>query len=320
MRNFITTQILVVLSLYSYAGVSAQTTTPSDATVASLEKDDDRYRIGFQDVLEVKVFNHANLSQRATVSPNGTITLFRLDRPVVAVCKSESELAREIAAAYKAKFIRNPEVTVNVADQRSQSIGVMGAVVKPDYFFVKRRFHLLEMLALAGGPNKESGTRVIVSRTGSTSKCKEADDPDQEINVYSFKLRDVQEGKKTFWMQPGDLVSVLEADIVYVYGNVKQEGAIKIRETTTLTQAIVTAEGLKPAAKKDKIRILRQKGDSGEREELVFDLNQIDKGKIPDPILQPNDIVAVSEDKAKAIMYGFANAIKNAAPNAALRF
>ncbi|MBK9530173.1 MAG: hypothetical protein IPO41_18140 [Acidobacteria bacterium] len=49
-------------------------------------------------------------------------------------------------------------------------------------------------------------------------------------------------------------------------------------------------------------------------------MNQIDKGKIPDPILQPNDIVTVSEDKAKAIMYGFANAIKNAAPNAALRF
>jgi len=306
--------------LCSFVGISAQTTAPSDLTVASMEKDDDRYRIGFQDVLDVRVFKHAELSQRVSVSPNGTITLFRLDKPVVAVCKSESELARELAAAFKAKFIRDPEVTVSVAEQRSKSIGGKGAVVEPEYFFVKRRFHLLEMLALAGGPNKESGTRVIVSRTGSTSNCKQLDAPDQEINVYSFKLRDVQEGKKTFWMQPGDLVSVLEADIVYVYGNVKQEGAIKIRETTTLTQAIVTAEGLKPAAKKDKIRVLRQKGDGGEREELVFDLNQIDKGKIPDPILQPNDIVAVSEDKAKAIIFGFANAIKNAAPNAALRF
>lgn len=320
MRNFIITLSVFLFALCSFVEISAQTTTPSGVTVASMEKDDDRYRIGFQDVLEVRVFKHAELSQRVSVSPNGTITLFRLDKPVVAVCKSESELARELAAAFKAKFIRDPEVTVNVAEQRSQSIGVMGAVGKPDYFFVRRRFHLLEMLAMAGGPNKESGTRLIVSRTGSTSNCKQADEPDQEINVYSFKLRDIQEGKKTFWMQPGDLVSVLEADIVYVYGNVKQEGAIKIRETTTLTQAIVTAEGLKPAAKKDKIRILRQKGDSGEREELVFDLNQIDKGKIPDPILQPNDIVAVSEDKAKAIMYGFANAIKNAAPNAALRF
>ena len=320
MRNFITTLSVSILALCSCFGIWAQSTAPSDTTVAMVDKDDDRYRIGFQDVLEVRVFKHSELSQRVSVSPNGTISLFRLDRPVVAVCKSETELAREIAAAYKAKFIRDPEVTVNVADQRSQSIGVMGAVGKPEYFFVKRRFHLLEMLALAGGPNKESGTRVIVSRTGSTSKCKQADDPDQEVNVYSFKLRDIQEGKKTFWMQPGDLVSVLEADIIYIYGNVQQQGAIKIRESITLTQALATAEGLKPAAKKDKIRVLRQKGDKGEREELVFDMNLIDKGKISDPILQPNDIVAVSEDKAKAILLSFASAIKNTVPNAALRF
>ncbi|MBK9530175.1 MAG: polysaccharide biosynthesis/export family protein [Acidobacteria bacterium] len=156
MRNFITTLSVTVLALFSFVGISAQTSTPSDVTVAAMEKDDDRYRIGFQDVLEVRVFKHAELSQRVSVSPNGTITLFRLDKPVVAVCKSESELARELAAAFKAKFIRDPEVTVSVAEQRSQSIGVMGAVGKPDYFFVRRRFHLLEMLAMAGGPNKES--------------------------------------------------------------------------------------------------------------------------------------------------------------------
>lgn len=321
MRNFITTLSLGALALCSVAGIFAQGTTPSDATVALAERDDDRYRIGFQDVLEVRVFKHAELNQRATVSPKGTITLFRLDKPIVAVCKSETELAEEIAAAYKAKFIRNPEVIVSVAEQRSQSIGVSGAVVKPESFFVKRRHHLLEILAMAGGPNKESGTRIIVARYGSTSECRLDDSQnDQEVAVFGFKLRDVQEGKKIFWMKPGDVVSVLESDIVYVYGNVNEQGAYNIRESITLTQALVTAKGLKSAAKKDKIRILRQKGDGEEREELVFDLNQIDKRKIPDPILQPNDIVAVSEDKAKAIIYGFANAIKNSVPNAALRF
>lgn len=322
MRNFITTLSVSILVLCSCFGVFAQgINTPSDSTVAVADKDDDRYRIGFQDVLEVRVFKHADLSQRVSVSPNGTISLFRLDKPVVAVCKSETELAREIAAAYKAKFIKNPEVIVNVADQKSQSIGVMGAVVKPEYFFVRRRFHLLEMLALAGGPSKDSGTRLIVVRSGGTANCKQ--DPnnvEESASVFGFKLRDVQEGKKTFWMQPGDLVSVLEADIIYMYGNVERQGAIKIRESITLTQALVTAEGVKPAAKKDKIRVLRQKGDGGEREELFFDLNKINSGKAPDPVLQPNDIVAVSEDKAKSIILGFANALKNSVPNAALRF
>lgn len=294
-------------------------TTPSDTAFAGIADDKDRYRIGLRDVLDIQVYLHPDLSQRAPVSPAGTITLFRLDAPIVAVCKSELELAAEISAAYKKKFIKDPQVKVVVADQKSQAVGVMGAVTTPGYYYVNRRVHLLEILAQAGGPNKESGTRLIVARTGSNSNCKQSTDNDPDVSVIGFKIRDVQEGKETFWMEPGDIVSVLDADVVYIYGNVHQQGAIRIRENITLTQAIVSAEGLKPAAKKDKVRILRQKPGSLEREELVFDLNQIDKGKIPDPFLEPNDIVAVSEDRAKAIIQGFANAIKTSLPSAVYR-
>lgn len=292
--------------------------TSSDGAVA--QRSDDRYRIGFQDVLDVQVYRHADLRQRVPVSPDGKIRLFRLD-PITAVCKTENELADEIAAAYKARFIRDPEVTVTVAEQRSQTVSVIGAVEKPGSFNVGRKLHLLELLALAGGPNKESGTRLLVARTGSSSNCKEAgSDENAEISVMGFKIREVQEAKSIFWMQPGDVVSVLDADIVYVYGNVNQQGAIRVREPITLTQAIASSEGLKSAAKKDKIRILRQKAGTAEREELIFDLDQIDKRKVADPILEPNDIVAVSEDRTKAIILGFANAIRNSVPNAALRF
>ena len=120
-------------------------------------------------------------------------------------------------------------------------------------------------------------------------------------------------------MLPGDVVSVLDADIVYVYGNVNKQGSYKIREPITLTQAIVSAEGLRPTAKKDKVRILRQKAGAADREEFVFDLNQIDKGKIKDPFLEPNDIVAVSEDKTKSILFGIGNTMKTAVPNAIYR-
>ena len=315
-----------LLALFGVVDAAAQTTaapakvsTPSETLVAGIADQKDRYRIGFRDVLEIQVFKHADLNQKVAVSPNGTISLFRLDRPVMAVCKTELELAAEISAAYKEKFIRDPQVKLVVAEQKSQYVAVMGAVENPNTFFVNRRMHLLEMLALAGGPNKESGTRLIVARTGSTSNCKEAADDDSVVSVIGFKIRDIQEGKRTFWMQPGDIISVLDADIVYVYGNVNAQGAIKVREPITLTQAIVSAEGLKPAAKKDKIRILRQKTDGSQREELVFDLNQIDKGKVKDPFLEPNDIVAVSQDTSKAILLGFANAIKTSVPNAALR-
>lgn len=329
MRNLRTVSLFILLSLIPVLGVAAQDaaatiarSTLSEKAVQPQSVKDDRYLIGFQDVLDIQIYRHPDLSQRATVSPNGTISLFRLDQPIVAVCKTEGELAAELAVAYKEKFIKDPQVKVVVAEQKSQTVSVIGAVEKPGSQFITRRVHLLELLALAGGPNKEAGTRLWVARTGSTSNCKNPalDDDSAEVSVTAFKIRDVQEGKETFWIQPGDVVSVFEADVVYVYGNVNQQGALKIREPITLTQAIASAEGLKSAAKKDKIRILRQLPGGRDRAELVFDLNQIDKGKVKDPFLEPNDIVAVSEDKTKAILLGFANSIKNAVPNAALRF
>jgi polysaccharide export outer membrane protein len=302
-------------------GIGQSNGTPSDQNSMNPSERGERYRIGFQDVLEVQVFKHPNLSQRVPVGANGSILLFRLDKPVTAVCKTERELADDIASAYKEKFIRDPQVTVVVAERKSQSFAVLGAVEKPGNFFVDRKIHLLEMLALAGGPNKEAGTRLLVARTGSSTNCKEGaarDEPD--VSVLDYKIRDVQEGKQIVWMKPGDVVTVLDADIVYMYGNVNKQGSYKIREPITLTQAIVSAEGLKPTAKKDKIRILRQRQGSAEREEFVFDLNQIDKGKVRDPFLEPNDIVAVSEDRTKSILLGFANSLKSSVPNVLYRF
>jgi polysaccharide export outer membrane protein len=202
-------------------------------------------------------------------------------------------------------------------------MSVIGAVVKPALYYVGRKVHLLELLALSGGPNEEAGSRLIVARTGGTSHCG-ADANSSGINnddiaLMTFKLRDVQEGKSTLWMKPGDVVSVLEADFVYVYGNVEKPGQIKMREPITLTQAIATSLGLKSATDKDKVRVLREKGNGEEREELIFDLAAIEKGKAKDPYLEPSDIVAISRDKAKSILLAVTDAIKGGIPSAIAR-
>lgn len=279
----------------------------------------DRYRIGFQDVLDIQVFRHPELNQRVSVSPAGTITLFRLENPVVAVCKTDRELAVAIADAYREKYLRDPQVNVVVAEQRSQPVGVIGAVEKPGSFYLSRKVHLLELLAMAGGPNKEAGTRMIVARPGNAFGCQMENDADNDLAVVDFKIRDIQEGKRTFWLQPGDIVSVLDADIIYVYGNVNKQGSIRVREPITLTQALASSEGLKATAKRDRVRILRQTQGSLERQEIILDLNQIDKGKINDPFLEPNDIVAVSEDRVKSILQGVANSLRSSIPSAIYR-
>lgn len=285
------------------------------SAVTPNNKTDERYRIGYQDTLQITVFNNDKLSRVVSVNPNGTILLPRIDKPIVAVCKTERELADVITAEYKKDYLKDPFIDVKAVEQKSQAFGVIGAVEKPGYYFINKKIHLLEMLAFAGGPNKEAGTRMLVARTGSSSYCKNdvpvVNEDEKEFQVFDFKIRDVQEAKVNFWMQPGDIVSVLEADYVYVVGNVNKSGRIPIKEPITLMQAIATAEGFLPATKLDSVRVLRQIPGTTERQEFVYNIKEIQSLKTPDPVLQINDIVAVSEDKGKKFMRDFINSITN---------
>jgi polysaccharide export outer membrane protein len=227
---------------------------------------------------------------------------------MIAACKTERELANDIAKEYET-FLKNPFVNVVVAEQRSQSFGVIGAVEKPGSFYISRRIQLLELLALAGGPNKEAGSRLIIARTGSSAACRRQGEAEAEVAFLNFRIRDIQEGKANVWMRPGDVVSVLDADLIYVYGSVKKPGEVKMKEPLTLRQAIASAEGFTSTAATGNIRVLRQVGDAGEWSEVKYDLKDIDRGKIKDPVLAPNDIVAVSGDAAKSILQGLARSV-----------
>lgn len=297
-----------------------QNSSEKTENIARGDESAQRYRIGFQDSVQINIFRHPELSGTYSINPSGTIFLPRLDAPVVAVCKTERELADDIAAAYKKDYLKNPFVDVRAVEQKSQAFGVIGAVQKPGYYYVSRKVHLLELLSFAGGPTELAGTQLIVARTGGSSSCTEKNaaaktDENPEIELLDFKIKDVQAARQYLWMKPGDIVSVLEADPFYVTGNVNKPGMFLLKTPTTLTQAIARAEGYKPASKKDNIRILRAKPGSNEREELVYKLKDIENKKIEDPLLQANDIVAVSEDKIKSIIFGVTTSITNGVGN-----
>lgn len=329
MRNKLFITALVTIAVITGLDVSAQSTDPQTTAVrqpvstpaSNLTGQEERYRIGYQDTLEIQVYRHPDLTQRVSVNTNGTINLFRLSEPVAAVCKTESELADEIAAAYQKDYLKNPQVRVVAVEQRSQSFAVIGAVEKPGIYFISRPIRLLELLAHAGGQTEKAGSRVLIARTGSTSNCKlnepqsMAKTDGDDLILLDFKLRDVLEAKENVPLMPGDTVSVREADVVYVTGNVIKQGQVIMKEPLTLTQAIASAEGLKPATKKDSVRILRQRQGSPERDEFVYDLDAISKRKVNDPFLEPNDIVAVSEDRAKSIINSIGRSLTNGIPS-----
>jgi len=317
-RSFL---VLIMTVGVCLTGVSAQQTTTENKTDQNLtpgtksDNEGERYRIGYQDTLDIQVFRHPELNQRASVNPDGTISLFRSSKTIPVICKTEREVAKAVEEEY-ISFLRKPEVNVFAVEKKSQSYGVIGSVEKAGTYFINRRVRLLELLSFAGGPNKEAGNRLLVARTGSTSACSEEEKSsnDEDSVLMNFKIRDILEAKQNLWMQPGDIVSVLDADEVYVYGNVNKVGSVKMREPITLTQAIVSAEGLKPAAK-SQVRVLRQKEGTSERDELKFDLKDIEKRKISDPFLEPNDIVAVSEDPTKAVVKSITGILKNGVPS-----
>ena len=285
---------------------AAQNTTNDDA---------DRYLIGYEDVLEINVLKHSELRQKVSVGKNGTIRMPRIDEPIVALCKTERQLADAIQEAYKKDYLRNPFVSVEVVEQKSQSASVVGAVEKPGTFYLTRKITLADLLALAGGPNIHSGMRMVVQRTGSTSNCRLAEETVKqgEVQLMAYRLSDIREGRRVVWMQPGDVVWVLEADPVYVYGNVREQGRYLMKEPTTLRQAIASAKGLKSSSDM-KVRILRPKEGSDEPDEMIYDLKAINKGKAPDPFLQAGDVVAVSEDKAKMILTKLVNSATGGIP------
>src|SRR5262245_26142275 len=82
------------------AAASNQTSTPKpNNPFASVNEEP--YRIGPGDVLDIRILNRPNLSRDSVrVEGNGTIRMPLIDTPIQAACFTESELAKEIATSY----------------------------------------------------------------------------------------------------------------------------------------------------------------------------------------------------------------------------
>jgi len=72
------------------------------------------------------------------------------------------------------------------------------------------------------------------------------------------------------YLEPGDIVTLPEADQVYVVGNVYSFLTVPLKEPITLTQAIAMAGGVKQDNKKDRVRIVRQEPGSAARQEIPY--------------------------------------------------
>jgi polysaccharide export outer membrane protein len=279
------------------------------------------YRIGPGDELDVRVFGRPELARIARVDSYGRIRLPFLEE-IPAACLTEAQLAAVIAEKYK-KYLRDPQVDVLVKDFRSQPVAVIGAVAQPGRFQLQRRVRLLELITFAGGPNTHAGNTIHVIHNAEHNHCSSnlaqeqskpevKSEPGPEAKdgaagdailpvLSSIKLKELLNGSPEAnpFVQPGDIVSIPEADQIFVTGSVIKPGAYALLTKLTLTQAVALAGGVNMEAARSRVRLIRQDPGTEERKETIYNLDDIHRRKIQDIALLPNDIIEVPNSTMK---------------------
>jgi polysaccharide export outer membrane protein len=172
-------------------------------------------------------------------------------------------------------------------------------------FQLQRRVRLLELLTYAKGPSAKAGQTINIVRAEPTLPCEKANAVNDDLTAFSsFRLADTLIGKPEAnpYLAPGDIVTIPEAEQVYVVGNVFTPLTIPLKEPVTLSRAIAMAGGLRQDSKKDKVRIVRQETGSAVRKEMIVDLSAIEKKSAEDVALMPNDIVDVPTSAGKSFL------------------
>ena len=270
-----------------------------------------RYRIGAGDVLDIRILNRPQLSREAVrVEGDGMIRMPLIEGEIQAACKSEGELANEIAKRYL-KYYRNPQVDVFVKEYHAREVALIGAVNEQGRYQMQRRLRLLELLSFAKGPSDKAGQTINIVRGPRTDICgNNGESTSDEGGFISLRLNDTLRGeeKANPYVQSGDIVTIPEAEQVYVVGNVYSPKSVSLKEPITVSRAIAMAGGPLRDSKTDRVHIVRQQ-PNGEKSEMYVNLSAIARKRAEDVMLQPNDIIEVPESTGKSVIRSLLGAV-----------
>jgi len=263
--------------------------------------------LGPEDVLEIEVFNVPELKETVRVAADGQVALPLIGR-VQATGLTTDQFREEITDKWGENYLQDPQVSVFVKEFKARPVSVIGAVEKPDLYYLKGQRSLIEVLSMAGGIGKHAGTgrMVVITRKSGFKDLQVVDGmhvrgPDQ-IEIDLNRLLYTRDPGLNIEIRPLDTVSVSKADVVYVTGAVKLPGGFVLddRPTVTAIQALSMAGGFSPTAARGGARILRTQKD-GSRTEIPINLGKVLKGKNEDTTLASNDILYIPDSRQKMV-------------------
>ena len=259
--------------------------------------------IGNGDLLEMSVFDTPELSGKLRVSNTGDVNLPLVGTLHVAGMKSE-----EAAALIRQKFsdgdyLKDPQVTVFIAEYATQNVSVMGEVKSPGIYAAFGAHRLLDYLSAAQGLTPLAGTRITITHAAHP-------DAPELVKVTAGATPKPENNPEVL---PGDTIYVERTGVIFVVGDVVRPGGFPMDHDgqVSILQAIALAQGTNPTAAKTSVKLIRTtvKG----RQEIPVNLKRILQSKSTDLAMQDNDILFIPSSAVKGALRTVGQAIPTAA-------
>ena len=284
--------------------------TPEAATEKKTT-DSETNLIHIGDLIDVDVVGSVEYDWRGTLNAEGFLSGINfIENPVFGLCRTEDDVAADVVKGYS-KLLRDPKVVVRILDRSNRPLSVVyGAVKIPQRLQIKRNVRLNELLIVSGGITDKASGEIQIFRSpnlncqpGTAEKkispdAKEKFVPASQDNgpqYINIKISDLLLGKEESNPQilSGDIITVVEAQPIYLIGGVANPRQIATNSKITLSRAIAGAGGVTKNGNEKSITIFRRSGN--ETQTIIADLEKIKAGQTEDIVLQAFDIVEVEQ-------------------------
>ena len=253
--------------------------------------------IGPEDLLAVRLYGSAEYEPIVRVSTVGTVAL-----PLVGSLQL-SGLTVEEAGSLIAQKLRdagmynNPQVTVQITESPNRYITVTGEIHAVIPVLGPRRLYDVIAAASPGRPTQTAATQAEITFSHTVTVLRPGL---AEPIVVTISTNPEESAKANIAVFPGDTIVLSRVGAVYVVGAFKVQGAIQLAQNSPLTliQAASLSGGVGFEGRMNDLRIIRTIG--ADRKEIRVNISKVLSGKVPDPILQANDIVFLPSDPIKA--------------------
>ena len=251
------------------------------------------YHVGGYDILDITVYEEADLSTRGVrISADGFISFPLIGRMKVAGLTT-SEIERLISDRLaQGQFIIDAQVSVMVVDYRSRQVMVLGPVNNPGSYPLKARERVIDAISNAGGMSPgESSNQMMIIRT-------ENPDTEQErkvvIRIDLWALLHEGDQQSNLLLMDRDLLYIPKVEPFYIIGEVNNPGSFSYsKKEITLVEAISMAGGFNEWAERNRTRIVRLEDGIEKIIEVRVDAITKSGQKGQDVLIRPGDIIVV---------------------------